>query len=149
MKNLHRWYWADFMLYLVFIQIISLPRLRALRIPSKFMFGFLAFVSPRVCASKLIMLWVDVWENKYPHISVWVGVMSDPEMYCLKKKELVPFATKWVTDEKYHIKQWRCQAVSKVMKLANTICLILSRFFPISHSALPLTPQEPPSPKDT
>lgn len=47
--------------------------------------------------------------------------------------------TKWVTDEKYHIIQWRRQAVTSVMKLVQTICLILPRFSPISHTALTIS----------
>lgn len=60
------------------------------------------------------------------------------------KKKLVPSIrqpneAKWVTDEKYRIIQQGRQAVTKVMKLVQTICLILSCFLPISHTALTIS----------
>lgn len=57
-------------------------------------------------------------------------------MWFEKKKKLDPvpfvifFFGKWVTDEKYQIIQQDRQAVTSVMKLVQTICLILSCFFP-------------------
>ena len=46
---------------------------------------------------------------------------------------------KWVTDEKHRIIQRGRQAVIYVMKLVQTICLILSRFFTISHTRLTIS----------